>query len=353
MKKVIIYTVAIVTLLGMFAFILKSNKEANAKQAELASVTNEYIPVEIHEVKREQLGGSFKSTGNFQAESELDFASEISGRITSILVEEGSYVNKGQLLARTDDKFLLNELATIQASFNQAKTNKERFEHLIETGGITQTQLEDVSLNYQNAQARLENIKLRIADTYIKAPISGIINARYIETGSYLSPGTKMFNIVDTRNLELVVNVTESQVLQAREGETVHVVADALPNQEITGKVKFIGVKADNSLSYQVKIAIINDSELTLKAGMFGTAIFDQDHNQIAMTIPRSAIFGSVQNPQVYVVDGQKAVLTSINIGKIEGQVIEVKSGLNVGQRVVVSGQINLENGTKVTIIES
>lgn len=351
MKKAIIYIVVIISAIGTFAFILKSNKENNAEQTRLASVTNEFIPVEMYTAQNQNLATSFKSTGNFQAISELDFASEVSGRIVTIQVKEGDRVSKGQLLARIDDKYLQNELATAKANFEQAKVNKERFDQLIKTGGITQTQFEDVTLNYQNTKTRLENVQLRLQDTYIKAPISGIINNKYIETGSYITPGTKLFNIVETESLELVVNVTESQALEVKEGEKVKVVADAIPNQSIDGKVTYVGVKADKSLSYPVKIAINNDSDPAIKAGMFGTATFEKGQTATVLAIPRAAIIGSLQSPQVYVITDQKAILTDITIGKTDGNTVEITSGLNPGEQVIISGQINLENGSKVSII--
>lgn len=351
MKKGIIYTLAIAGLIGLFAFVLTNNKEKNEEQVRLASATNEFIPVEVYQVQQQPLAGNFKATGNFYADKELDFASEVSGRVVSILVKEGDYVKKGQLLARTDDKYLLNELETAKANFTQAKTNKERFDHLIKTGGITQQQYEDASLNFQNAQFRLEGVQLRLADSYIKAPISGVINARYIETGSFISPGVKLFNIVDTKNLELRVNVTEGQALQVKEGDEVHIVADALPNQQISGKVAFIGVKADKSLSYPVEIALNNDSELTIRAGMFGTATFEAGQAVNRLVIPRAAIAGSLQNPQVYVVRENIASLQPISIGQTDGKLVEVTSGLEEGESVVITGQINLESGAKVAIL--
>lgn len=351
MKKGIIYTVVIAGLAGLFAFVLNNNKEKNEEQVRLASATNAFIPVEVYPVQQQELAGNFKSTGNFYADKELDFASEVSGRVESILVKEGDYVQKGQLLARTDDKYLLNELETAKANFTQAKTNKERFDHLIKTGGITQQQYEDASLNFENAKIRLEGVKLRLADTYIKAPISGVVNARYIEQGSFLTPGAKLFNIVDTKNLELRVNVTEGQALQVKEGDKVQVVADALPNQPVSGKVTFIGVKADKSLTYPVEIALNNDNELSFRAGMFGTATFKAGQAVNSIVIPRSAIFGSLQNPQVYVVEGEIASLKPVTIGQTENKFVEITSGLEEGELVVTTGQINLENGTQVSIL--
>src|SRR5699024_10929530 len=119
---------------------------------------------------------TYRANGNFAPHRELELKAENTGIISEIRVKEGDRVHKGQVLAVIDDKYLSLEQQAAEDAYHKLRTEKERYEHSFETGGVTEAQLEDMDLQLRHAENRLKETQRRSHDAHIKAPISGIIN---------------------------------------------------------------------------------------------------------------------------------------------------------------------------------
>ncbi len=351
MKKVLIYGTLTIAAIAAIIWKLNANKKGNAAKTEFVKQSNTgEVPVLTEKVTRIEFDQQFAANGNFEPVRELTFLSETSGRITKLMVTEGSFVKQGQIMARIDDEILGTDLQSAKANLEQLKVDKERFESAFKTGGVTQKQMDDTRLQYELAQSRYEAASRRIRDTYVKAPISGTINAKYVEQGAYLSAGTKMFDIVDVSRLKLKVTVPEAQVIHLKTGDMVDVKSNVFPETKYTGKITFIASKGDNTLSYPIEMEVNNVSGKALKAGMYGTANFAMPQQAPAMLIPRTAFVGGVNSNQVYVLESNTSKLRKVIAGRIFGDKVEIREGLNEGETVITSGQINLTDGAKVTV---
>jgi len=213
---------------------------------------------------------------------------------------------------------------------------------------VTQQALENARLRVKTTQAAVQSSKRKSSDANIRAPFSGVINKRSIEMGSYVSPGTALFEIVDVSKLKLQVTANESQVVNLKKGDEVLIKSTIFPDKEFKGRITFIAAKADNSLNFPIEIELANTGASQLRAGMYGTAIFQFPKQDPTMTIPRSAFVGSVNSNKVFVLEGNKAVERKIVAGRIFGETVEVLEGLKEGELVITSGQINLINGSLV-----
>lgn len=350
MKKVLIYGTLTIAALAAIMWKLNANKKANTEKTEFVKQSNTGdVPVLTEKVARIEFDQKFSVNGNFEPARELTFLSETSGRITKLLVDEGSYVKQGQVMARIDDELLGTDLASARVNLEQLKVDKERYESAFKTGGVTQKQMDDVRLQYEVAQTRYDAASRRIRDTHVKAPISGVINAKYVEQGAYLSAGTKMFDIVDVSRLKLRVTVPELQVINLKPGDKVNVTTNVYPETAYTGKITFIAAKGDNTLSYPVEMEVTNITGKPLKAGMYGTANFETPQQAPAILVSRTAFVGGVNSNQVYVKDGNTAKLRKVVAGRIYGDKVEIREGLTEGETVITSGQINLTDGARVT----
>src|SRR5690606_29800041 len=109
-------------------------------------------------------------------------------------------------------------------------------------------------------------------DVNVTASFAGIVNTRSIEPGSYVSPGTQMFEIVNVSTLKLKVNVDEKNIGFLKLGQSVNVESTVLSDKEFNGVITFIAPKADGSLNFPVELEIKNNSTNDLRAGMYGTA---------------------------------------------------------------------------------
>lgn len=350
MKKVI-YIVVVIAILGAIGFKLMSNKEQMAANAAVAEIKSDAIPVTITEVENAKLDKSFTAQGNFAPIQSLTLLSETQGQIKSVLKRKGDKVKAGELLAVVESNTMAADLATAQTNAEKAKRDLERFENLAAGEAITQRQLEDARLAAKSTQAQLVAARQRLAKTRITAPISGEINEIYVEVGSFLNPGTKLYDIVSVDKLKLKAKVNESEVLLIEKGKKVTVKADAGSGQEYEGVVTAIAAQADPTLKFDVEVEVKNAANNNLRAGMYGTAYFDVADQREAQLLPREAIVGSIQNPGVYVVKDGKAFMRQVKVGTVTQDKVEVLGGVQPGEKVVQTGQINLREGSKVTVL--
>src|SRR5690606_35192923 len=196
----------------------------------------------------------------------------------------------------------------------------------------------------------LRQARRRVQDAFITSPMSGIINRKNIEHGAFVSPGVSLFEIVDVSSLKLQVTANESQVVNIRKGDKVSITTSVFPDQTFTGTVSFIASKADNTLNYPIEIEVANPGENSIRAGMYATARFTFPKQEERIVIPRASFVGGVNSNQVYVMGSDStARLKEVVAGRIIGEQVEIRSGLNEGEIIITSGQINLVDGTKVS----
>jgi len=349
MKRGIITIIVIIIIGGLIAWVLTNNKKEN--QEKIAIVTGDAgaVVVKTAVAKKDTLNLNFTANGNFVANQDLDLLAETSGRVTSILVDEGSKVHKGQILVRIDPEYASLDLQNAEASYQKLKTDQKRYQSSFETGGVTQAQLDEITLALRNAETAVQQAKRRVQDSYIKSPIVGIVNQRMIEHGAFVSPGVPLFNIVDVSKLKLKVNANESQVVNLKIGDRVKITSSVFPDQTFQGKISFIAPKSDNTLTYPVEIEVSNPEASNLKAGMYATATFEFPKQEPRIIIPRTAFVGGVNSKKIFVLEeGNTAKIQEVIPGRIVGDQVEILGGLTEGDTVISSGQINLIDGTKV-----
>jgi RND family efflux transporter MFP subunit len=227
----------------------------------------------------------------------------------------------------------------------------KRYEKLSGEDAASQHQYEAERLAYINAETEYQLAKKQYDDSYIKAPCNGMLTGKYIETGSYVTPGTETFEIVDLSRMKFMINLTADEVNGLTKNEEVEITADNYPGEIFTGKIKSIVVKADESKRYEVEVELgALNIERKLKPGMYGTAMFKQKTFHNSLVIKRKALTGSIENPEVFVISGNTVSSRKITAEPIDDKYLEVKSGLKEGELVVISGQINLKNESKIKI---
>lgn len=353
MKKIIITGVLILVALGIIAVVLTNNKKENEAKTAIVAEKNASVSVKVATANTEEVDIAFSANGNFAPLQELSFSAEKPGRVVRVLVNEGDRVKIGQALAIVRSEQISVDLQTAEASYQNALTDYNRFENAFKTGGVTKQQLDQAKLNLVTSKSRVQQAKINIGDTHIKATINGIVNKKHIEPGSVISAGSPLFDLVNVSKLKLKVNVSESQVASLKVGNATNVKASVYPDKTFSGKITFIAPKADSSLNFPVEIEIANNSSNDLKAGMYGTAEFDSSQQkQSLLIVPRNAFVGSVSSNQIFVVENGTAKLKTVTAGRILGEKVEILNGLSEGETVIITGQINLTDGTKVDIIK-
>lgn len=351
MKKWIITILILLGAAVLIGTILSANKKANEAKIETVSQSGGAAAIKTAEVSKQDMEMTYAVNGKLAPNRELELKAENTGVITALRVKEGDHVQKGQVLAVIDDKFLSLDLETAEDNYQKLLTDKARYESSFKTGGVTQAELDEINLQLSNAKNRLKETQRRRNDANIKAPISGIINKRHVEVGTYLAPGSPLFDIVEVASLKLKVSVDEHRVAQLRMGDSVTIKMSVFPDESFFGVVTFVAPKADETMSFPVEIQMENDDKAQVKAGMYATAVFDSQKIKNVLLIPRTAFVGSVNNREVYVLEQDTTVsLRTVVPGRISGNKVEVIEGLEEGDQVVTTGQINLTDGAKVAV---
>jgi len=350
MKRLTVIILVIVVLVGACTATLLFNKKKIDEKAKLDGNLKS-IPVFVTTLQMGSIDGDFTANGSFSAIHELILASEGQGKVTSLLFNTGDFVKQGQVLALLDDEVVSSQLSLARVAYEKACADLKKYEGLLKNDAISSQQVEDARLFEKKAEADVIGLKKQLDHTVIKAPIQGNIVNRMVETGSLLMPGSPVAEIVDISRLKIVANVAESEVVQIKNHQPVVVTTSLYPGVTYRGTVVSIGVKADESRRFPVEVELINDQLHPLKAGMFGVVQFSTETGRRCLTIPRHSIIGSIKEPMVFIIEGNRASLRSIRIGSADDQQVEVVEGLKEGDRIVTSGQINLDDNALVTIV--
>src|SRR5690554_7044162 len=253
MKKVI-YIVIVVALLVWAGFTLAGNKQKMLEETAIVAEQSAFVTVRVDTVKSEVISSAYRANGNFAPFQDLKLSSERGGQVVRVLVDEGAKVTVGQTLAVIKADLQSVELQNAEAAYLTAQKEAERFASAFKSGGVTQQQLDQVNLQLQSAQARLNQAKINVGDSNIKSTINGIVNKRHIEPGTVVAPGSPLFDIVNVSKLKLKVNATENQVANIKVGDEVTIKASVYPNKDFKGKVTFIAAMADESLNFPVEV---------------------------------------------------------------------------------------------------
>ena len=347
MKKKIIRIAATVLIAGSIVIVLANNKakiDAAAKPVKVKTV----IPVKVHEVKQDSFSAAFSINGTTAPLREVKIASEVQGKLVNLYVSNGDHVRAGQVIAVLDASVYTAQLNSIETSLAKAALDKVRFARLIEMGGASSTQLEQAVLQYESLIAQKKDVLQRMEHMQIRAPFPGRIENLMVEKGSYVSFGTILSDLIDNSTLEIKVFLSEKQAFSVNAGESVKI-NNAVLEEALYGRIETISDKADASGKFAAEIHFPNKNA-TLKAGMIADVAFASEDKVTGLSIPVSALAGTAAQGKVFVVNGNKVELRTVRTGIITSDRVQVLEGLNTGEQVVVSGQLNLENGTEITI---
>jgi len=347
--KKVLYVIIPLAIIAIVIIKLKNNKEIT--QSKVYQYDKEQaINVQADTLQIENVNAEFSYSGTFEPNKETKISAEIQGKINEVLVDVGSVVNKGQSLVLLDNSLLKLQLQTIEVQIEGLEADVNRYAILAKADAIQGVQLEKAELGLKSAKVQRATLLEQINKTTIKAPFNGVVTAKLSEEGAFAAPGVPLLQITDITNLKFTVNVPENELSKYKLNQSYSLTADAYSEILLTGKATMIGSKANMGSSFPVQFSVNNTSDLKIKSGMFGKVIFKNDIQEKGIIISSSAIVGSENQPQVYLIKNGKAILQNIVISKKIQNKSVVSSGLKTGDVIVTNGLINLFDGANVTV---
>ncbi len=347
--KKALYIIIPLALIAIVVIKLKSNKETT--QSKVYQYDKEQaINVQADTLQIENVNAEFSYSGTFEPNKETKISAELQGKINKILVDVGSIVNKGQSLVLLDNSLLKLQLQTIEVQIEGLEADVNRYTILAKADAIQGVQLEKAELGLKSAKIQRATLLEQINKTTIKAPFNGVVTAKLSEEGAFAAPGVPLLQITDITNLKFTVNVPENELSKFKLNQSYSLIVDAYSDIILTGKATMIGSKANMGSSFQIQFTVNNTSDLKIKSGMFGKVDFKNATQEKGIIIPASAIVGSANQPQIYLIKNGKSILHNITISKKIQNKVVVSSGLNEGDVIIINGFINLFDGANVIV---
>lgn len=347
MKKRIIIISGVLLLFTSVGFVLSKNKKAIDAKNVFVDRSNIPVAVTVVRVSKKNVAGSFELPATLEPSKQADISVTTSGKISSLRIVLGSMVTAGQVIGTIDTRQQQINLKDAKEVLAKAQRDYQLNKELFDGNAGTAQSVKDAERTLESAHTKLSQVGQQLGDASIKAPISGVVSSKSGELGEYANSGTSLATVVDIYNLKAVVFVSEKDVYRLKLNQTAVVTADVLKGKSFSGKVSFISPVGDDNHNYRVELTVSNKSAV-LKAGTYIKVNFNLGGETAVLQMPKTALVEGTKNPFVYIVNADKVEVRKITIGREFGEQVEVLSGLEEGDEVVVSGQINLTGGSKI-----
>lgn len=308
-------------------------------------------PVEVVSLAPTVVREDLQAVGSLRSNESVILRPEVSGRIAAIGFKDGQIVRKGQLLVALDATLNEAEVAQMKAEYDLALSNLKRSEDLASRQFISSSAQETAASNAQVAEAKLKLAQARLSKMRIVAPFDGSVGIRNVSLGDYVKDGTDLVNVEDLRILKVDFRLPERNYSLVRVGQTIEVIADALPNERWQGRIEAINPKVDaDGRSLEVR-ALLENTSGKLRPGMFVRVRVIVGERADALMVPEESIVPQGGQFYVYkVVDGA-ARRMPVTIGVRRDAKVEILQGLAAGDQVVTAGMRLSRDGQPVRVL--
>lgn len=327
--------------------------KASAEKKEIKEIIS--IPVEVANTMAGSISSNYATTAVLEAKEEAQVVSKVAGILQSLYVEEGDYVEAGQILAKIEPQRYQLSLNKAKAELSQVKSELNRIEKVHGKNLVSADTYEKLKWTYESTKSALDIAKLNLKETEVIAPISGYIAQRYVKVGNVVQQYQQesMFHIVQQKQLQGIVHLPEQQLRHIKVGQQTKLTLAAIGDTPVNAVVERISpVINAKTGTFKVTLNIPNEDG-ALKSGMFAQVSIKYNTHDNALLIPRKAVLSMDNKHTVYLVADGKVTKQDIEIGFQEGSVVEVIAGVEAGAQVVTAGHNNLKNNANVQVINT
>jgi len=337
------------------------------------------MTVEIAMAERGSVMQQLVVVGNLVGDATVAVVPRAAGRLQDISVKLGDRVSRGQRIAKIEDFELQEQVkqqeaalevsrATIrqrEADLSLAETNAERSRSLFARQLLPKQTLDDTEARYQAAvaqldlaraqntqsTARLDELRINLANTVIVSPVNGFVARRAVDPGAFVGPNAPVVDVVDIGRVRLVANIVEKDLDQLRAGDDTKVEVDAFPGEVFTGRIARIAPVLDPATrTASIEIEIPNPG-FRLKPGMYARVTVTTDERKDALIVPANAVIDLGGRRGVFMAAENDTVsFRPVTVGIEEDAHVEIISGLAEGERVVTTGAGALREGDRVLL---
>ena len=307
------------------------------------------VKVDGYIVGTQIVSESVEVPGSIVAEQSTEIHPEISGRIISLNVREGSIVSKGSVIAKLYDADLQAQKRKLQVQLDIAQQTEQRYNELQKIGGISKQDYDVTRLQVNNLRADLDIINTEISRTVIRAPFTGKLGLKMVSNGAYVSPASVITTIQKTTGLQLDFTVPEKYTGKIKKGQYVNFEIEG-NSRNYTAVIEATesGIE-QNTRSLGIRANVKGDAT-GLIPGAFARVKLTFDPDPDALMIPTQAIIPQARGKKVYIYRNGVADFVDVVTGVRDSSNVQVTSGLNKGDTIIVTGLLGLKPEAKVSI---
>jgi membrane fusion protein (multidrug efflux system) len=291
--------------------------------------------------------------GSVEPWTRLKLMAKINGTVTEVLLEEGDRVKKGDVIARIEDDDYRIALTRAEAAYRLAESEYQRDKSIFDKGVIPASTLEINRTSMKTARADYENAKLMLSRTSVLSPMDGIITSMDAEVGLQLSVGDPIAVLLETDRMKGIIGIPESDVTAVRQLESVDITIQALGDKRITATKHFLSPAPSTAARlYDLELAIENPVGEVL-SGMFLRADVVKERVEDAIAVPFYSVISRNDQQYVFIEEDGVAKRRDVRLGIMEGWLVQVVEGLVAGDRIVIEGHRDLEDGQRIKVVRN
>jgi membrane fusion protein (multidrug efflux system) len=350
------WMLVVLMLLFMFRLCSRIDNERDrlekAKQEAVKTDKTDIKVITLTIVPRE-LKDKINLPGYIEPYEDLWVKAEVSGQVIEVLIDEGAAVKKGQVLVVLDDRDYRLRLNRVEASYKLAKLEYDRIAALDRKKITAANRLDEIEAQLNDVTAQKNEAQLALERTRIKAPIDGVINELRSKSGNFVGIGEEIAQILQTSKVKVSVGIPESDVASFFDLKTATVIIEALGKKHVTGKKIFLS-RQPRSLArlFDLELMITNKDGRILP-GMFARVELVKEIHKSALVIPLYAVITQGDEHFVYIEKNGVAKKRAVEIGILENWQVQVVSGLQVDDNVIVVGHRFLDEDEPVEVIKN
>lgn len=306
------------------------------------------IPVKTWNVQPSADAGLRTYVGSVEESSGSQLSFSSMGTVAQVFVDEGDAVRQGQVLAELDKSTAQDGYDIARLALNQAQDAFKRLDALYKKGSLPEIQYIEIQTKLAQAQAAEHMARKNLNDCTLRAPYAGYISKRMVDAGNNTAPGLGCFKLVKIDRVKVKVSIPEKEIASVRLGQTVNFTVAALDDRAFSGKVTEKGVQANSiSHTYDMKIELPNAGH-TLLPGMVCSVKIALGEDRKAVILPQEAVLVDGTQPFVWLAKADQASKQIVTTDGVCDEGVIITAGLSEGDRVIVSGQNKVSEGTKI-----
>lgn len=295
---------------------------------------------------------NFRVLGVIHPYATAKVSSEEGGLIVSLNKDKGSYVGRGEVIARIKKDVEIATFEQTEAQIELARINYEKQKQLFEDNATTEMQYLTAKWQYEAALKGQDVLKQRLKTGIVRSPISGVVDEKFMNRGEMSAPGSPIVNIIDVSRVKISAGVPEMYITKVKMGQSVRVTIDVLPGVEFDGKISYIAPALQGtSRTFEVEIVISNRDKL-LKPGMNANVLISESSVENAVVIQQDLLVDYGDEVYVFVLEGDIARKRVITLGGRNNNMVLVESGLNAGDMLITDGFQSVKDGDKVQVVQ-